>query len=85
MPDVILFALIAATLNVPNAIISTVSVPDAPIALAKTMLVPDVTVTSDPFTIFTPFKYTSANPASYAKVLPLSSLPVIVVVDDETV
>jgi len=71
VPLLILSALIAATLNVPNVTISTTSPLDN--ALAKTTEVPDVTVTSVPFTIFTPFRYTSRKPASYAKVLPPAS------------
>ena len=54
VPALILFAFIAATLNVPNATISTVSPFDN--ALAKTTEVPDVTVTSVPFTCLTPFR-----------------------------
>ena len=56
VPALILFAFIEATLNVPNATISTVSPFDN--ALAKTTEVPDVTVTSVPFTCLTPVSYT---------------------------
>ena len=53
VPDVIDDAAIEATLNVPNPTISTVS--DALAPEANTTELPDVTVTSVPLTILTPF------------------------------
>ena len=62
VPELIFPALIAATLNVPKPTMSTTS-PFAK-AEAKTIDVPEVTVTSVPLTCLTPFKYTSTKPAS---------------------
>ena len=62
VPELIFAAFIAATLNVPNPIISIISPVVAP--TANTTELPDVTVTSVPFNNFEPFRYTSTKPAS---------------------
>ena len=54
MPDVIDEAAIAATLNVPNPTMSTMSFAVAP--EANTTDVPEVTVTSVPLTNLTPLR-----------------------------
>ena len=83
VPAVIFPAFIAATLNVPNVTKSTVSPADTP--EAKTTELPDVTVTSVPFTIFTPLRYTSINGESYVKLFELLSFPVNVVCPPDAV
>ena len=66
-----------ATLNVPKATQSTTS-PFVK-ADAKTILFPDVIVTSVPLTILVPFKYTSMKFGEYERALPASSFPLTVV------
>ncbi len=73
VPEFIAEPATAATLNVPYPTISIISPTVAP--AAKTTEVPEVILTSAADNLM-PFKYVSANPASYANVFPAVSEPV---------